>query len=148
MHLPNLRYKILTYLLSLIDLLPDVTVDGEGQVVVVVLVVLAVVVVLVLLLLLVVVVVLAVFLLVAEGHDFDQAERRRLLLLLRLLQRRGRFSAPRGKPGAVHDGGRRVHRRVIGRLKHRGGGREEEEEKEEKEGAEAQQGAPLPTASN
>lgn len=77
-------------------LFPDVTVDGKGHVVVVVRI-------------------LAVPLLVAERHDFDQAER----LFLRFLHRHGRvFSAPRGKPSTVHDGGRRIHRRVIGRLEH------------------------------
>lgn len=81
---------------NVLDLLPDVTVDRKGHVVVVLRI-------------------LAVPLLVAQRHDFDQAER----LFLGLLHRHGRvFSAPRGKPGAVHDGGRGVHRRVIGRLEH------------------------------
>lgn len=79
-------------------LFPDVTVDRKGHVVVVV------------------VRMLAVPFLAAERHYFDQAER----LFLRLLHGYGRvFSAPRGKPSAVHDGGRRVHYRVIGRLEHR-----------------------------
>lgn len=81
---------------NVLDLFPDVTVDGKGHVVVVVRI-------------------LAVPFLAAQRHDSDQAER----LLLRFLHRHGRvFSAPRGKPSAVHDGGRRIHRRVIGRLEH------------------------------
>ena len=96
---------------NVLDLLPDVTVDRKGHVVVVLRI-------------------LAVPLLVAQRHDFDQAER----LFLGLLHRHGRvFSAPRGKPGAVHDGGRGVHRRVIGRLEHyRDAERREEKKRREK----------------
>lgn len=84
---------------NVLDLFPDVTVDRKRNVVVVV------------------VRMLAVPLLVVERHDFDQAER----LFLRFLHRHGRvFSASRGKPSAVHDGGRRIHGRVIGRFEHRG----------------------------
>lgn len=87
----------------MLDLFPDVAVDRKGHVVVVVVVV-------------VLVRLLAVPFLAAERHDFDQAER----LFLGFLHRHGRvFSAPRGKPSAAHDGGRRVHSRVIGRLEHR-----------------------------
>lgn len=81
-------------------LFPDVTVDRKGHVVVVVMVVRM----------------LAVPFLAAERHYFDQAER----LFLRLLHGYGRvFSAPRCKPSAVHDGGRRIHYRVTGCLEHR-----------------------------
>lgn len=66
----------------------------------------------------VVVRVLAVPLLVAQRHYFDQAER----FFLGFLHRHGRvFSARRGEPGAAHDGGRGVHRRVIDRFEHEGG---------------------------
>lgn len=95
---------------NVLYLFPDVTVDGKGDVVVVVRM-------------------LAVPFLVAERHDFDQAER----LFLRFLHRHGRvFSAPRGNPGAVHDGGRGIHRRVIDRLEHRGSVAEKEREREKK----------------
>jgi len=78
---------------------PDLTVDRKRHVVVVV-----------------VVRMLDVPLLVAQRHYFDQAER----LFLGFLHRHGRvFSARRGKPSAAHDGGRRIHRRVIDRLEHR-----------------------------
>lgn len=81
---------------NVLYLFPDVTVDRKGHVVVVMRM-------------------LAVPFLVAERHDFDQAER----LFLRLLHRHGRvFSAARAEPSAVHDGGRRIHRRVIDRLEH------------------------------
>lgn len=84
---------------NVLYLFADVTVDRERHVIVVV------------------VRMLAVRLLVAQRHYFDQAER----LFLRFLHRHGRvFSAPRDKPSTVHDGGRRIHRRVIGRLEHRG----------------------------
>lgn len=83
---------------NVLYLFPDVTVDRKRHVVVVVRM-------------------LPVSLLAAQGHYFDQAER----LFLGFLHRHGRvFSAPRGKPSTVHDGGRRIHRRVIGRLEHRG----------------------------
>lgn len=84
---------------NVLYLLPDVTVDGKGHVVVVVRMLAAV-----------------PLLVAAQRHDFDQAER----LFLGFLHRYGRFSAPCGKPSAVHDGGRWIHRRVIGRLEHRG----------------------------
>ena len=80
---------------NVLYLFPDVTVDRKGHVVVVVRM-------------------LAVPFLVAERHYFDQAKR----FFLRFLHRYGRFSAPRGKPSAVHDGGRRIHRRVMDRPKH------------------------------
>lgn len=81
---------------NVLYLFPDVTVDRKGHVVVVVRM-------------------LAVPFLVAERHYFDQAER----LFLGLLHRHGRvFSTLRGKPSAVHDGGRRIHRRVIGSPEH------------------------------
>lgn len=83
---------------NVLYLFPDVTMDRKGHVVVVVRM-------------------LAVPFLVAKRHYFDQAER----FFLRFLHRYGRvFSAPRCKPSAVHDGGRRIHRRVIGRLEHLG----------------------------
>lgn len=91
---------------NVLDLLPDVAVDREGHVVVVVL-----------LQEVEVERLLAGSFLAAEGHDLNQAERR---LFPRLLRGRGRSSAPRGEPGAVKDGGPGVHRRVIGRLEHRG----------------------------
>lgn len=82
---------------NVLYLFPDVTVDGKGYVVVVVRM-------------------LAVPFLVAHRHDFDQTER----LFLRFLHRHHRvFSTHRGKPGAVHDGGRGIHGRVIGSLEHR-----------------------------
>lgn len=82
---------------NVLYLFPDVTVDRKGHVVVEV------------------VRMVAVPFLVAQRHYFDQAER----LFLRFLHRHGRvFSAARGKPCTVHDGGRRIHRRVIGRLEH------------------------------
>ncbi len=82
---------------NVLDLFPNVTVDRKGHVVVVMRM-------------------LAVPFLVAERHDFDQAER----LFLGFLHRHGRvFSAARGNPSAVHDGGRGIHRRVIDRLEHR-----------------------------
>lgn len=81
---------------NVLDLFPDVTVNRKGHVVVVMRM-------------------LAVPFLVAERHYFDQAER----LFLGFLHGHGRvFSAPRGKPSTVHDGGCRIHRRVIGRLEH------------------------------
>lgn len=83
---------------NVLYLFPDVTVNRKGHVVVVV-----------------VVRMLAVPFLAAQGHYFDQAER----FFLRFLHGHGRvFSAPRGKPSTVHDGGCRIHRRVIGRLEH------------------------------
>lgn len=82
---------------NVLYLFPDVTVNRKGHVVVVMRM-------------------LAVPFLVAERHYFDQTER----LFLRFLHRHGRvFSAPRDEPSTVHDGGRRIHRRVIGRLEHR-----------------------------
>lgn len=84
---------------NVLYLFPDMTVDRKRHGVVVVIVRM-----------------LAVPLLVVQRHYFDQAER----LFLRFLHRHGRvFSASRGKPSAVHDGGRRIHARVIGRLEHR-----------------------------
>ena len=63
----------------------------------------------------VVLLVLALALLVAKRHHFDKVKR----FLLGFLHRHGRVcSARRAKPGPVHDGGRRIHRGVIGRLKH------------------------------
>lgn len=86
---------------NVLDLFPDVAVDRKGHVVVVVVEVVRL---------------LAVPFLAAEGHYFDQAER----LFLGLLHRHGHvFSAPRVKPGAVHNGGRGVHSRVIGCPEHR-----------------------------
>lgn len=79
------------------DLFPDLTVDCKRHVVVVRM--------------------LAVPLPAAQRHDLNQAEG----FFLGLLHGHGRvFSAPRGEPGAVHDGGRRIHRRVIGRFEHGG----------------------------
>lgn len=81
---------------NVLYLFPDLTVDRKGHVVVVLLM-------------------LAVPLLVVERHNFDQVER----LLLRFVHRHGRvFSTPCCKPSTVHDGGRRIHRRVIDRLEH------------------------------
>lgn len=87
----------------MLDFFSDLTVDGERHAVVVVLQVLA-----------------RALLVVAQRHDSDQAER---LLRFGLLHGHGRvLSAARGEPGAVDDGGRRIHRRVVRRLEHDGGG--------------------------
>lgn len=86
---------------NVLDFLADLTVDGERHaVVVVVLQILA-----------------GALLVVTQRHDSDQAER---LLRLGLLHGHGRvLSAARGgEPGAVDDGGRRIHGRVVHRLEH------------------------------
>lgn len=102
---PHKRMSLLTVLCivpataiaaNVLYLFPDVTVNRKGHVVVVVRM-------------------LAVPFLVAERHYFDQAER----FFLRFLHRHGCvFSEPRGKPSTVHDGGCRIHRRIVARLEH------------------------------
>lgn len=111
-HVPSPPVSVLTVLrvvsaaavaANVLYLFSDVTVDGERYIVVVVAVPL--------------VRILALAFLAGQGHYFDQAER----LLLRLLHRHRRvFHIPRGEPSAVHEGGCRIHARVIRRLEHFG----------------------------